>query len=148
MEKGFNDDELADIMNEIENLEQEFTDEEVVDEQPHLDEVAESVAQMAKEEESEHEVFQEVVNMPVEDVIPLQKHRESDMKPTHKVKESAAKTAMNFCVEGEMKLDMSFLINGSEVKLQISDEGFEIEMEGGAKFTLPVHQHKSGSQAA
>ena len=148
MEKGFNDDELADIMNEIENLEQEFTHEEVIDEQPHLDEVAESVAQMAKEEESEHEVFQEVVKMPVEDVIPLNTERESHMKTTHKVTNTQSNTAMNFSVEGDMKLDMSFLVNGSEVKLHISDDGFEIEMEGGAKFTLPVHQHKSGSQAA
>ena len=57
MDKGFNDDELADIMSEIESLEQEFaSDDEVVKAQePGLDEVAQSVAAMVADEEEDVE---------------------------------------------------------------------------------------------
>lgn len=176
MEKGFNDDELADIMNEIENLEQEFAEDNFSDDhEPNLDEVAQSVAQMASEEEDEFsshvegvehdtDLLHEVASMPVENVIPEQKvekfddhqdshhniHPISSVEPEMKsntpqqVKpiqnnHKPAKTAMSFQVEGDMKLDLSFLVSGKEINLHISENGFEIELEGGAKFSLPVH---------
>ena len=237
MDKGFNDDELADIMSEIESLEQEFaSDDEVVKAQePGLDEVAQSVAAMVAEEENEDQIEPEVVETAAEEVqaeveevqaedeghiepvvakhheeevsheepsameqAPVVAHNESSPEPesnldsgmnevleeltemsvadivpeketesfdenihhmkienedsneesvmTHTNKPS--KTAMSFSVEGDMKLDLSFLIGGNEVQLHVTEEGLEIELEGGAKFTLPVHGPNGAKQAA
>jgi hypothetical protein len=211
MEKGFNDDELADIMSEIESLEQEFTDdqpeqveassqEEVeqtdsVEEQPEQEEVVsqqeheqeepqveehqeEVVAQqeepehrpepvVAKEEhqdeidEEMNEVLGELSEMPVEDVVPQHKVQSYDDNIHHmkqepvKEKESwsashgqPAQTSMSFRVEGEMKLDLNFSISGQDVNLQVTDHGFEIELAGGAKFTLPLGSQHQGKKVA
>jgi len=229
MDKGFNDDELADIMSEIESLEQEFaSDDEVVKAQePGLDEVAQSVADMVAEEENEdqiepelvepvaeaeevqaeveaqvepviaehheeevsheepaameqapvvahnessldsgmNEVLEELTEMSVADIV-LEKETESFDENIHHMKienedsneesvmthtnkpQKTAKTAMSFSVEGDMKLDLSFLIGGNEVQLHVTEEGLEIELEGGAKFTLPVHGPNGAKQAA
>ena len=182
MEKGFNDDELADIMNEIESLEQEFAEDNTLieDKEPNLDEVAASVMQMANEEEdedsfteedfiSEHDgqhheesdLLHDIAAMPVESIVPSQSVDKYDDDSHHNVHELAregknmkktnsttAKTAMNFSVEGDMKLDLSFLVSGKEIKLTISENGFEIELEGGAKFSLPIHSEVRGEKAA
>ena len=55
---------------------------------------------------------------------------------------------MNFAIEGDMKLDLAFLIGDNEVKLHISDQGFEIELAGGAKFSLPMTEKTNGLKAA
>lgn len=217
MEKGFNDDELADIMNEIESLEQEFaSDDSEAKAEPGIDEVAQSVAALAQEEEQEevepemvqepefeepeivqepeveeepemvaeayesemvhedeqpediaepvvsevespvvspvageHEVLEQLSDMKVEDIVPEKtpesyddnihhmKIEETPMsKPSHSPK--SGHTSMNFSVEGDMKLDLSFMIGHNEVKLHVTDQGLEIELEGGAKFSLPV----------
>jgi hypothetical protein len=171
MEKGFNDDELADIMNEIESLEQEFAKRE-----PSLDDVAHSVVELAQSEldhpESDHSLLSEVAAMPVESIIPSKLKEEittpvntqydiqSDTEEHHNIhpissvnqpenpSEKTAKTAMNFSIEGDMKLDLSFLVSGQEINLHISEDGFEIELEGGAKFTLPVNTKSRGLKAA
>ena len=179
MEKGFNDDELADIMNEIESLEQEFAEDNTVieDKEPNLDEVAASVLEMASEEEDsfthteeqyieeekspESELLEEVAAMAVENIVPSQSIEKFDDETHHNVHQivtedkimkkshsSTAKTAMSFSVEGDMKLDLSFLVSGKEINLTVSDNGFEIELEGGAKFTLPVHQDEKAEKAA
>jgi hypothetical protein len=235
MDKGFNDDELADIMSEIESLEQEFaSDDEVVKAQePGLDEVAQSVAAMVAEEEEDveseeveseavaevedteeadepepmiaqqeeveeafeeeqavmeqapvikhsdsspesssddefdefDEVLEELTSMSVEDIVPQKNtesfdenihhikvendHKNEESVMTHKNTPSkSAKTAMSFSVEGDMKLDLSFLIGGNEVQIHVTEAGLEIELEGGAKFTLPVHGPDGAKQAA
>ncbi len=209
MDKGFNDDELADIMNEIESLEQEFTDEsaqpeveasqeqtesveeEVKTEEPQVEEV---VAQAQEEAQSEveevvaeqepepvqeevkpdpvvagaseemNEVLEELSEMPVEDVVP-EKHAESVNDNIHHMKQEPveeekswsapvsshsepAHTSMSFKVEGEMKLDLNFCIGGQDVNLHVSDHGFEIELAGGAKFTLPLSSAHQGKKVA
>lgn len=53
MEKGFNDDELADIMNEIESLEQEFTQEVVQKSDPIAEEMAAAAAEQQEQEPTE-----------------------------------------------------------------------------------------------
>lgn len=168
MEKGFNDDELADIMNEIESLEQEFAKNEAQpsDDIPNMDEVANSVKALA-ESEADQSLLAEVAALPVEKIVPrvnphdtdidthyetqpvvdLNAHRDSQKAVQHK-RSNTASTAMNFSVEGNMKLDLSFLVSGKEIKLQISEAGFEIELEGGAKFSLPVHNESQGSKVA
>lgn len=192
MEKGFNDDELADIMSEIESLEQEFSDEpqaeqiesveakeqepEEVQEQPQHEPVQEEVvakheeqpvvAQHSEEDEKVDEQMEEVLDelaqMPVEDVIP--EHTESHDDNIHHMKQEPvvseqqnwshqshghpAHTSMSFKVEGEMKLDLNFCIGGQNVALQVSDHGFEIELAGGAKFTLPLGAGHQGKKVA
>lgn len=207
MEKGFNDDELSDIMSEIESLEQEFTDdqpvqveassqEEVeqtdsVEEQPQQEKVfaqqeqeqeepqveehqKEVVAQqeepepiVAKEEhqdeidEEMNEVLDELSEMPVEDVVPQHKVQSYDDNIHHMKQEPVqekeswsashgqpAQTSMSFRVEGEMKLDLNFSIGGQDVNLQVTDHGFEIELAGGAKFTLPLGTQHQGKKVA
>jgi hypothetical protein len=192
MEKGFNDDELADIMNEIESLEQEFTDDEqtesveseteqivakqeesqqsvqeVQHEQPVQEVQPEQPVQEVQHEQPvqkvQHErpvqvesqmdeVLENLSEMAVEDVVPEKNIKSYDdnihhMKQQGQVEQSwsspkksnPAHTSMNFKIEGEMKLDLSFCIGGQDVQLHVSDEGFEIELAGGAKFSLPVN---------
>ena len=55
---------------------------------------------------------------------------------------------MSFKVEGEMKLDLNFCIGGQDVALHVSDNGFEIELAGGAKFTLPLGASHQGKKVA
>lgn len=138
MEKGFNDDELADIMSEIENLEKEFSAPE--------DEL--------QDQFEEEEVFEELSEMPQaeaigEDVEPHddQVHR---LEPkTHREESKSfhgAKSSMSFNVEGDMKLDLSFNISGKTVHLNISEHCFELEFGEGMKFSIPVDQpHKKAA---
>ncbi|MAX67896.1 MAG: hypothetical protein QF441_00505 [Bacteriovoracaceae bacterium] len=214
MEKGFNDDELADIMNEIESLEKEFTEDvsqdvdTVEDKSPetsmevseneakadgpkaeveednavtHYEEVvAESQEhEQSSEQEFHHqpesnseptvevdqemsEVLDELSEMPAEEVVAKHKPVEDDANVhhlhtassnshfDHSVQGSSPKThsSMSFKVEGDMKLDLSFQVSGKEIHLNISEEVFEIELEGGMKFSLPVHSQNSNKKAA
>lgn len=225
MEKGFNDDELADIMNEIESLEKEFTeevdskqeeveeevstneehiepemnevsaaqeseedefedieedsfsdedfDDEIVDDRPILDDVdplansfddeEEEVAVAMTEEASpvtvqEKHVLQEVVEMPVASVVPEKTvdHDFSASAPSEFKKPAAvmhnegstAQTSMTFNVEGDMKLSLSFNISGKCVQLCVNDNGLELEMDGGMKFSIPLENKNSFKKAA
>jgi hypothetical protein len=55
---------------------------------------------------------------------------------------------MNFHVEGDMKLDLSFNISGKVVHLNINEHGFELELEGGMKFSIPLDEAHSHKKAA
>lgn len=199
MDKGFNDDELADIMSEIENLEQEFTEapvqEDIIAQQEQIksvesgDQAEEQV--VAQEEETQHievpehqeivaeqeqmavqsdenlnEVLEDLSAMPVEDIVPAQgkkielvndniHHLKQDTTTSEKswsAPESshheAAHTSMSFKVEGDMKLDLNFCVGGQDIALHVSDHGFEIELAGGAKFTLPIASAHQGKKVA
>lgn len=200
MDKGFNDDELEDIMNEIESLEQEFAADGVVDDaEPDMDEVARSVEAIAKEEaiveedltedeatafakvepieevidtiaedeQSEESLLQEIASMPVDSVLPqdfsesLDEDLEHNIVPMNEevnnvkdindysqAHDKATQSSMSFSVEGDMKLDLSFSIGGQVVQLHVSDSGFEIELEGGAKFSLPMKEATPGKKVA
>lgn len=216
MEKGFNDDELADIMNEIESLEKEFTEEvEAKKEETEAStaEVSEPVAETAQEEavvepvqeevvaqtapepeedfeeeiedskpvlnedplaapmeaeaneeeaapvmeaapvlEAEKEVLHEVVNKPVEEVVhlsaapaPASTPAPAAM-PTAQATGNPAHTSMSFNVEGDMRLSLSFNISGKLVQLSVNDDGLELEMDGGMKFSVPLeHGNKNAA---
>ena len=173
MEKGFNDDELADIMNEIENLEQEFTSDvetttdnvesqavDVETDEPVAEvQTDEPVAEVQTDEPSSSEVsapeqstLQEVVDMPVQAVTPVASDTDDNVHHLKPVSVKApspmgAETSMSFKVEGDMRLDLSFNIAGKEVQVNVSENGLEIGLGDGAKFTLPlgesVHKHKN-----
>jgi len=208
MEKGFNDDELADIMNEIESLEKEFahddkaeeaenvemksTEETEFIETPSVNEVEEVVEPHAEAEEvvdmeevhaaHEHdapvhteepvkemapiqevkeemaEVLGNLSEMPVEDIVPTAVNNDEHEENVHHIKERETvshkqqqpkgHTAMSFHVEGDMKFELSFHISGKFVGLTVTEEGLEIGLDGGAKFTIPVEhgaEHKKAS---
>lgn len=216
MEKGFNDDELADIMSEIENLEQEFAegsaevapveavqessedvskevsaemdaaaveleqleaelaDIEIAEPQEELvaEVVEEPVAEITEEVFTEgpvaeaveldiemKEVVNELASMPVEDITgdEVESH-DDNVHHMHKVPTQGPETStpktghghssMSFNVEGDMKLDLSFNISGKNVSLNISEEGFELELEGGVKFSIPLNEVDASKKAA
>lgn len=122
MDKGFNDDELADIMSEIESLEKDYQDTEPV-----------------AVEVSEHEDI--VVEQEKPEVVAELKEFK---KPTPSNTTASAPAFMSFNVEGEMKMKMHFEVNGQSVELEIRpDEGLVIEMDGGASFKVPFTSRKS-----
>jgi hypothetical protein len=230
MDKGFNDDELADIMNEIESLEKEFTEdvsvsvedpiaeemnealeavsdegdtEEVVVEEPIAeevvavevseDEVAEDEVSMMEEFDSEEFVVEaeetihaeqendivpsaaltqpihsvevdsemegvlsELSEMPVEEVVSKHEAHDdnihhishSDIATPKAAVTKGGHSSMSFNVEGDMKLDLAFNISGKVVQLHISENGFELELEGGIKFSIPLDEAHSNKKAA
>ncbi len=150
MDKSFNDDELADIMSEIENLEKEFA--ESVDaapaEEPQAEEPqAEAVQVEAAHEEVDHtepEVLAELVSKPIEEVVHKTNHSEKvvPMKktesPVHHAPAASGHSSLSFKVEGQMTLSLAFEVNGQSVSLEISDSGLQIAMDSGASFHLPM----------
>ncbi|MCE3014137.1 MAG: hypothetical protein LW878_13840 [Proteobacteria bacterium] len=155
MDKSFNDDELADIMNEIENLEKEFA--ESVDAAP----AEEPQAQAEPEEEhveaidhTEPEVLAELVAKPIEEVVHKTNQSEKvvPMKkveaPVHHAPVAAGHSSLAFKVEGQMTLSLAFEVNGQSVSLEISDEGLQIAMDSGASFHLPMSKAGAAKKAA
>lgn len=108
MEKSFNEDELADIMNEIESLENgsEEVDLQARSEEGDID----NIHPIASEEERTHD---------------------TRVQPAHH-------SEMSFHVEGQMNLSLGFVISGTEVQINVSEDGMQITMENGATFHLPV----------
>lgn len=207
MEKGFNDDELADIMNEIESLEKEFAQDssEIVDspvEQSETEptmvknelstasdselnaldgeeddgfaemagledpadnqlEVApvmeEEVAPVMEEEagpivalheEESNEVLGELSKLPENKVIPVSESQGEVHSMESSNKKTGHETAMEFSVQGEMKLNLTFHVNGKKVELAIDENDFNIELDGGMKFSIPLDSGKEGKKAA
>lgn len=138
MEKSFNDDELADIMSEIENLEKEFAE---ADSAPEDDSAV---------DHTEPEVLSQLVEKPVEEVVLKTNHSEKVVpmkKPDH-TPSSHQHSSLSFKVEGQMSLNLSFEVNGQTVCLDISEAGLQIQMESGATFSLPMTQSGSAKKAA
>ena len=153
MDKGFNDDELADIMSEIENLEKEFTQE--IGEQPKAEvkEAPQHQEQPAQEHKVEQtEIVEQVAQMPVEDVEKvvtskahddenvhhIQKPEVHTHEPVNSVSHSLPESSLNFSVQGDMKLNLFFNIGGKSVELKINESGFDIQLDGGMKFSIPI----------
>ena len=164
MDQGFNDDELADIMNEIESLEQEFTEETQSEE---VEAKAEDAPQSEEEEvqpepEQIHastEVARELAQTPEEQIEKAHHEAHDDqnvhaIKSEHKVFHGDSEgnkewpsTSMDFSVEGNMKMNLFFKVGGKTVHLHVNEGAFEIELEGGMKFSIPVHE-QSDKKAA
>ena len=238
MDKGFNDDELADIMNEIESLEKEFSG-ETQESEPQASAVSEPISEddaeqiMMQDMESEQQVateanvdespVAEVADTPVAEVADtpaaeveevveqvhednsdvdddfkgsstelnisaqedhnpttIDQHPESEVlddlvameanevTPHHSKEDDKSNihtiphqkadpvshhanghhTSMNFAVEGDMKLNLNFNISGKTVSLNIADDHFSIELEGGMSFNIPLDQSSHNKKAA
>lgn len=157
MEKGFNDDELADIMNEIETLEQEFEQDGESEAESQPEEVQaqqedndEAHSDGAFKPEEMNAVLEDLAEMSEEESVPQE---ESQMSKPEQEKApnihqfpsgssgGSAQTSMNFKVSGDLNLDLGFQFGSEQVHIFVSeDEGFVIEMSSGAKFTIPVSQ--------
>lgn len=156
MEKGFNDQELADIMSEIENLEKEFADEPVSAKAAPVVHHEESHEEVVEEiDHTEPEVLRELAHKPIEETVPPKVHHHQEKvvpmsKPaaTKKHSDAPAPVKLNFQVAGQMNLLLGFEVNGQSLSLSVSEEAFVIEMESGATFSLPIAPSKAAKKAA
>lgn len=132
MEKSFNDQELADIMSEIENLEREFTD------APAEAKAAPEAAPAGpKAPEVEGGVLHKLAVAPPEQTV---------LKTNHAAEPhagSGAASSMSFEVRGDMAVNLAFEVNGQRMSLAVNESGICIEMESGAKFQLPFSKNRA-----
>ena len=147
MEQGFNDQELADIMSEIESLEKDY---EEVEPQKDLQQmVDEEIATKVEEPIEEEPVVEQVVETAKvtaikPHVVAPSKPQVSHPAPQHAVHHPSHQTSMSFNVEGEMKLNLKFWVNGQAISLAVEpNEGFVIELAGGAVFKVPLAGKKA-----
>ena len=104
-EQGFNDSELEEIMEEIESLEDDATND------------------MSEPEEVSAESNVESAHEEVASVVPIR----NDITQSDNAK--PASTSMDFSVNGEMSLNMGFHINGQQIDLTIdAEQGFVISL--------------------
>lgn len=129
LDQGFNDAELADIMNEIEGLEKEIEADKPV------------VAVSAAKENQASEVLEELVEAPVEKVVPISKPKFTEGAPTQA-------STMDINISGNMVVNLNFCVSGQTVALSLDEKsGLVIEMGSGGKFVLPLGK-TAGSKAA
>lgn len=177
-EQNFNDAELQDIMNEIENLEKEFNEEQDTDtaeavaapeesDAPSGEPVAEE--ESADEESAEEESSEEEDESLVAEAEDYEEEQVTNVVPiTEKVAPVTQATSeghMEFSGQGSMDLQLNFQL-GSEtakvtvaggalkvtmagVELNLSEAGCEVEMAGGVKFSVPLTEKGAqGKKAA
>lgn len=132
VEKGFDDDELKDIMSEIESLEAD-AEPEVASHEPGTKDLG-----LGHEPEAHRDPEPEAYNDPEPEskteVISMNKHKPKTVASTESFPSS-----MNFKVGGEMNWDLWFDVAGEKVHLYTADnDEFVIELSTGARFTLPL----------
>jgi hypothetical protein len=128
MDQSFNDQELSDIMKEIEALEDDF---------------------QVKDEKTTSPVLEELASLDEVVSIPVSTANVVSMGPTIKesVSGSSPTSSMSFRVQGELTIDLQFDIGGKVVCLEVSEKGLTIEMDGGAKFSIPISEKSSHKKA-
>ena len=116
-EKSFNDEELADIMSEIESLESELVEDE------DLSEVV-SVESSKKVESKAVSEVEKVTKLPVD---------------------KKGETSISFDVQGDMKFNLGFIIEGKTLSVYVDadSQGLVVEMEGGVKLNVPFSKSKA-----
>ena len=149
MDQGFNDQELEDIMSEIESLEQEFDgDPNAAPKVKKPDPIAEELA-ASQQEDGPVDAAQDsapvqneqsnVVN--IKEKLPEQKSVPQQPAPTQQApKGGTSSSQMDFHLEGEMKLSMSFTVGGKKIYLTVGQQdGLTIDIGNGGKFVLPIN---------
>ena len=132
---GFNDDELADIMSEIEDLEKDLSADPVP---------VESSEPSAKE--ASKDVLLKLADMPQEKAVKTAPVKSYEPSP---ISSSTAESKMEFSVAGNMVVNLTFHVGGESVCLTVDEaQGLVIEMNGGAKFTLPLSGCAKGKKVA
>ncbi len=136
MDKSFNDQELSDIMKEIEALEEEFTGDSA--QKVESSSVLEEFTELEEEKALPKTNLQETV---------LAFEKKSEINAETAGKTSSAPASMMFKVQGNMELELQFEIGGKSVSLAVTENGLTIELENGAKFTIPVSDAQSLKKA-
>jgi len=174
-DQSFNDAELQDIMNEIENLEREFEEEESPAESAQAEaevskeEAPVAASEEAQEAESEEEIVAKAVEVEEEaeepvaeetNIVEMDSHR-----PTTTVTPSHDEGGyMEFSGQGQVDMQMNFNLgeetatvsvkNGrlevslSGVQMTLTEDGCQVEMAGGVKFSVPVNGTGSSAKKA
>lgn len=165
---SFNNNELDDIMNEIENLEKEFTTKKTDTPMPKLDKVTEElivdgishVANESKLERMAHvklslqeEIDRELANS---NVVQLKATAPQTSSAPVTKSSTASSSPMKMSLEGQAKIDLSFMLKNSKadvsvdpekgvsvffggVKISIdSSSGCTISMDNGTTMTIPL----------
>ncbi|MCM2350138.1 MAG: hypothetical protein NDI69_08945 [Bacteriovoracaceae bacterium] len=132
MDKSFNDQELSDIMKEIEALEDDFSEPEETLTSPLMEELAH---------------LDEAESIPVSPKIVALEEARPVAAPAPKAQFEAS-TSMSFKVHGQLNLELQFDIGGKVISLEVTEEGLNIQMEGGMKFYVPVSEKTSSKKAA
>jgi hypothetical protein len=136
MDKGFNDQELSDIMKEIEALEEEFSADEdstKVEASAIMEDLAEMEEEQSIPATNREETFEQTT------VLPFAKKEIA--QPTK------ATSSMSFKVQGDLNLELHFEVGGKNIALEVTDKGLTIQMDGGISFTVPVSDAQSYKKA-
>jgi hypothetical protein len=128
MDKNFNEEELSEIMKEIEALEGNLDVEEV---RPAATPIME---QFVKMDESQAVPKPEPVFKAAEVYAMPSQPKPRPSAPHH----SHAPSSMTFKVSGDLHLELNFDIGGKVVCLEVTENCFNIQMEGGMTFSLPI----------
>lgn len=125
--KGFNESELEDIMNEIENLEKEFDAPSSADKAP------------APQEASQiDEPVEQVDKMPAPAAAAPASASKVIPMSAPPISSSQGPLAMGLNISGDMSLNLNLQVGEEMVKLYVGDEGLVIELAHGAKFCVPL----------
>lgn len=126
-----------DIDNEVQELLNDAGVNDIPDtlaeERPVEEEAIETTASEDNPEETS------VDEAPMAEVIPMSQNSNP----------SSAPCKMDLSIDGTMNVNLHFNVSGQIVSLRVSEEnGLEIGMDGGAKFTIPLNNADSAKKAA
>lgn len=160
MDQSFNDAELQDIMNEIENLEKEFVEEDDEgteamadasdDAQSNVDEptaeedsVEEESVEEPVSESEEQEVEEEVATAPgfidADDAVQAEAEHDDEVEPSNVVSISSATTTakstgeeghMSFSGSGQMNMELTFDLGQEKATVTVADGKLQVTMNG------------------
>lgn len=148
MDKGFNDDELQDIMNEIESLEKEYVEQETpaeVTSEAVEEAVAQETTEEAVEEEAPVEVHASEESEEDEEVDEVLSEAEAEaddeyeseqdnvvsFKPVQAPTHRTNSESVSFSGNGQIDFSMTFSIGGEEATITVNQgEGLTVTMNG------------------
>ncbi len=163
-DKSFNESELQDIMSEIEDLEKEFGEDDAspVSLQAKIDaELAAELKDIADVEIATENISDEISEEISEDLAAVMEEaipapKAQVLSFTKALKEVSNKSEVAFTAQGQMTLNLDFLVGSETAKLSIDpvkglivtmsgvelcineDSGCTVSMENGMKFTIPL----------
>ena len=149
-EKGFDEKELDNIMNEIEDLESELKEDDSVQAAPEaaVEPIASPVEEVVAEEISEEpsgevaeEVLEEVAEPAIAEPVSLQEVREEAREEVSSSSEKKVQLSIDHLEDVQLVLSL----NGQDICFNIKQKKSEIciELNGGAKMNLPLSCIKS-----
>ena len=140
---GFNDAELEEIMDEIDSLEAEVNL-DVEENQNNMEKTLLNVNNIASEGNNHTE---NVENSFVQVGESVSVHPQQEAPVVQLTSNNAAhpcQSAMNFDVKGDMSINMSFSVDGTNISVNVdAKEGLIIGFDNGVKFSYPLGNKKA-----